>query len=105
MADIYLNPGPTREEVNISTGPLVLEFGTSWCGHCKSAQPLADEALSKYPEILHLQIEDGSGRSLGRSFGVKLWPTFIFIKDGKEISRVVRPVISDEILMGLQLIV
>jgi hypothetical protein len=27
-----------------------------------------------------------------RSFGVTLWPTLVFLKDGREISRVVRPI-------------
>jgi thioredoxin 1 len=36
-------------------------------------------------------VEDGSGRRLGRSFAVKLWPTLVFLRDGEEISRLVRP--------------
>ncbi len=39
----------------------------------------------------HIKIEDGSGHRLGRSFTVRLWPTLIFMKDGKEVSRLVRP--------------
>ena len=39
----------------------------------------------------HFKIEDGPGRLLGRSFGVKLWPTLIFLDNGKEVSRLVRP--------------
>ena len=39
----------------------------------------------------HLKVEDGPGRPLGRSFGVKLWPTFVFLRDGKETARLVRP--------------
>ncbi|WP_256659840.1 thioredoxin family protein, partial [Pseudomonas sp. LS-2] len=35
--------------------------------------------------------EDGSGRRLGRSFGVKLWPTLVFMRDGQEVARLVRP--------------
>jgi thioredoxin 1 len=41
--------------------------------------------------VRHLRIEDGSGRALGRSFGVKLWPTLVFLRDGKEMARLVRP--------------
>jgi thioredoxin len=39
----------------------------------------------------HIKVEDGSGRPLGRSFGVKLWPTFIFLRDGQEVGRLTRP--------------
>jgi thioredoxin 1 len=28
---------------------------------------------------------------LGRAFRVKLWPTVVVLKDGKEVARVVRP--------------
>ena len=38
-----------------------------------------------------MKVEDGKGEPLGRSFGVTLWPTFVFLKDGKEIARLVRP--------------
>jgi thioredoxin 1 len=36
-------------------------------------------------------VEDGRGRALGRSFGVKLWPTLIFLRDGREMARLQRP--------------
>jgi thioredoxin 1 len=37
-------------------------------------------------------VEDGPGRALGRAFRVKLWPTLVFLQDGQEVARVVRPV-------------
>ena len=82
---------PSRQSVDGLQGTTVLEFGTSWCGWCKAAQPLITAALSPRPQVKHLRIEDGSGKPLGRSYGVKLWPTLIFLKDGKEMARVVRP--------------
>jgi thioredoxin 1 len=50
----------------------------------------------------HIKIADGSGRPLGRSFRVRLWPTLIFMRDGKEIARLVRPADRGEISQGLQ---
>jgi thioredoxin 1 len=47
--------------------------------------------LARHPEVSHLKIEDGKGRRLGRTFGVKLWPTLILVDQGKEVGRVVRP--------------
>jgi thioredoxin 1 len=86
----YANPGPSRADVEAVAGPLVLEFGTPWCGWCRAAQPLIAEGFAVHPHLTHLKVEDGSGRSLGRSFGVKLWPTVLFLKDGREIARLVR---------------
>jgi len=74
----------------------VLEFGNAWCGWCRRAQPIIAEALEG-KGLRHIKIADASGKRLGRSFGVKLWPTLIFLRDGKEAGRLVRPQSSDEI--------
>ena len=82
---------PDRMEVERMPGPVVLEFGTNWCGYCSAAQPLVERAFAAHPGVRHLRIEDGPGRLLGRSFKVKLWPTLVFLRDGEESARVVRP--------------
>ena len=87
----YAETAPDRTDVDVLPGATVIEFGTSWCGYCQAAQPLITAAFESHPGVRHLKIEDGKGRPLGRSFGVKLWPTLIFLRDGVEQSRVVRP--------------
>ena len=82
---------PKRSEVDAIPGPVVLEFGTSWCGHCRRAQPLIAEALAAHPQAKHIKVADSSGKRLGRSYGVQLWPTLVFLKDGHESARLVRP--------------
>jgi thioredoxin 1 len=99
----YENLALNRSEVDVWTGPALLEFGTNWCGHCQLAQPAVAEALQDKPPLKHVKIEDGPGRPLGRSFRVKLWPTLIFLKDGREVARVVRPETSEEIQAGLKM--
>lgn len=91
METRYATTAPTRDEVDTMTGATVLEFGTGWCGWCRAAQPPIAEAFAAYPAVRHLKVEDGPGRPLGRSFGVKLWPTLVFLKDGQELTRVTRP--------------
>jgi thioredoxin 1 len=90
-SNAYSTTSPTRAEVDMLAGATVLEFGTDWCGYCKAAQPLIGHALEAHPEVRRLKVEDGAGRPLGRSFKVKLWPTLIFLRDGAEVARVVRP--------------
>lgn len=82
---------PTREEIAALPGTTVLEFGATWCGICQGARPLIDAALAAHPEVRHLRVEDGKGKPLGRAFGVKLWPTLVFLRDGHEVTRRVRP--------------
>ena len=81
------NPNePSRDAIDALEQPVLIEFGTAWCGHCQAALPLIAAALAKHPRVRHIKVEDGPGRRLGRSFGVKLWPTLIFLRRGVEHS-------------------
>lgn len=72
-------------------GPLLVEFGTNWCVHCQAARQYLAPVMAEYPQVRHVQVEDGPGRRLGRAFKVKLWPTMVFLRDGQEVARLVRP--------------
>jgi thioredoxin 1 len=87
----YSAKEPKREEVDALRGATLLEFGNSWCGWCRRAQPHIEEAVSMHPGLRHIKVADASGKRLGRSFGVKLWPTLVFLRDGVEAARLVRP--------------
>lgn len=101
MNSTYAAQEPSRNEVDALEGATLIEFGAPWCGFCRAAQPLIEQAFQDHPAIRHLKIEDGSGRRLGRSFKVKLWPTLIFFRNGQEVSRLVRPANTDDIRQGL----
>ncbi|MBL0729547.1 thioredoxin family protein [Piscinibacter sp. HJYY11] len=91
MTQPYQEAQPDRSEIDAWRGLAVVDFGTNWCGFCRAAEPAVEAALAKHPQVKHLKVEDGPGRPLGRSFKVKLWPTLVFLRDGQEVSRLVRP--------------
>ena len=88
---------PSLAEVQALPGLTLLEFGTEWCGHCHAAQPQIAQALTLQTPCLHLKIEDGPGRALGRHYRVKLWPTLVVLRDGQELGRLVRPAAASDI--------
>lgn len=91
MTHEYADVEPTRAEVDAIEEPVVLEFGSPWCGYCSAAQPLLEAAFAEHPSVRHIKIADGRGRRLGRLFRVKLWPTLVFLRRGEEVARLVRP--------------
>ena len=97
----YAPSEPSREEIDRLEGATLIEFGSPWCGHCRAAQPLVEAALAARPGLRHIKIADASGRRLGRSFRVKLWPTLVVVRGGEELARVVRPRDAAEIAAAL----
>jgi thioredoxin 1 len=104
FSDSFTDPEPQRAQIEAMPGPVVLEFGTAWCGFCRGAQPLIAAAFAGHAGVHHIKVEDGSGRRLGRSFAIKLWPTLVFLRDGRELARLVRPAREAEIARALALI-
>jgi len=101
LARSYERIEPERAAVDARAGPAMLEFGAPWCGHCIAAQPAIEAGFAGHADVHHLKIEDGRGKPLGRSFRVKLWPTLVFLRDGIEQARVVRPTGRDAIEAAL----
>lgn len=98
----YSAQAPSRDDIDSRSGPALLEFGADWCGHCQAAQPAIAAAMTAHSDLAHLKIEDGPGRRLGRSYRVKLWPTLIFLCDGQEVERLVRPSAEAEVAAALR---
>lgn len=87
----YSPEQPQRADLDATRGPAVVIFGTEWCGFCIAADRYIAPALAAHPDVPVYGVEDGPGRVLGRSYGVKLWPTVVFLRDGVEVDRAVRP--------------
>lgn len=98
----FVEVEPLRADIDALEGATLLEFGAPWCEHCDAAQPSIASAFASHPGVRHIRVEDGRGRPLGRSFGVKLWPTLVFLRQGKEVARLVRPADSGVIKQALE---
>ena len=85
----YTEDTLTLEQVKELKGRCLLEFGAPWCENCQAAKVIIHKVLNEHLELPHIKIYDGKGKSLGRVFKVKLWPTLILLHDGNEIGNTV----------------
>lgn len=63
----------------------LVDFGATWCPPCIKMNPIVDELITEgYPLV---KIDGGNQKELVKAFEISSFPTFILMKNGKEISR------------------
>ncbi|XP_051149760.1 thioredoxin H-type 1-like [Andrographis paniculata] len=68
---------------------VVIDFTASWCGPCRFIAPLLTELAKKHPQIIFLKVDVDQLKQVSADYKVEAMPTFVFLKDGKEIHRIV----------------
>ncbi|KAK1551940.1 hypothetical protein Q3G72_007716 [Acer saccharum] len=68
---------------------LVIDFTATWCGPCKSMEPAIKEFVAKYTEVEFIKIDVDKFTEIAKEFGIEAMPTFILVKKGKEVDRLV----------------
>ncbi len=66
----------------------LLDFYADWCGPCQVMKPIFKEVEKEYEgRVEFKQIDVEAEGALAQEFGVMSIPTFVIIKEGKEVSR------------------
>ena len=69
-------------------GKLVFcDFYADWCGPCKNIAPFIHDKARKEPNIIFIQVNVDNQDSISNYYKIKGLPTFIMLKNGKEIAR------------------
>ncbi|XP_059294019.1 thioredoxin H2 [Lycium ferocissimum] len=68
---------------------IVVDFAAAWCGPCKFMEPAINAMSSKYPDVDFVKIDVDELKDVAQEFGVQAMPTFLLLKQGKEVERVV----------------
>ena len=73
---------------------LIVDVFTDWCPPCKflSANIFPSKGVESLNEnfvLYKVDAEKGEGVDIAKKFAVRGYPTMVFIKDGKEVARLV----------------
>jgi len=77
----------------------ILDFWAEWCGPCKFMEPLMDELekeLKGKVEIEKINVDEN--QELAAKYQVMSIPTYIFVKDDKELERIIGATQKDNFL-------
>ncbi|MBS7577559.1 MULTISPECIES: thioredoxin family protein [unclassified Enterococcus] len=74
---------------SIENGQNILFFTAAWCGDCRFIKPLMPEIEAEHPEFKFIEIDRDQFMDLAVKWDIFGIPSFVVIKDGKEIGRLV----------------
>jgi thioredoxin 1 len=74
-------------DTEISSGLVVADFGTNWCGPCKQMARIIADLAREMQQIHFLKIDTDALSALAARYNITNIPTFIFFKNGKLVFR------------------
>jgi thioredoxin 1 len=77
-----------EKEILNSKKPVLLEIWSSWCLSCQAMKSTLEELEEDYKDkIKILKVNPDFNSAISSHYKVKGLPTFIFLKEGREIKR------------------
>lgn len=88
MPVISLNEKNFEEEVLKSEKTVFIDFWASWCGPCRMMSPVVDELAEEMGDSVKVcKINIDEEKNLAVQYNVMSIPTFIVLKNGREVNR------------------
>ncbi|AES96502.1 putative monodehydroascorbate reductase (NADH) [Medicago truncatula] len=68
---------------------MVIDFTAKWCGPCKVMDPVMKDFAAKYTDVEFIKLDVDELMGVSQTFQVHSLPTFLLIKKGKVVDKVV----------------
>ncbi|KAF3444749.1 hypothetical protein FNV43_RR14442 [Rhamnella rubrinervis] len=76
-------------ELKDSSKLMVIDFTATWCGPCKMMAPIFNALSTKFTDVDFVKIDVDELSGVAQDFGVQAMPTFVWVKKGEEVDRLV----------------
>ncbi|KAL1207742.1 Thioredoxin H5 [Cardamine amara subsp. amara] len=77
------------KSANESKKLIVIDFTASWCPPCRFIAPIFVEMAKKFTNVIFFKIDVDELQAVAKEFKVEAMPTFVFLKEGEIVDRVV----------------
>jgi thioredoxin 1 len=77
------------DEVGKSSVLTIVDVWAPWCGPCRVIGPVIEELADDYAGKIKVGKLNADENAMAHQLGVSGIPTILFMKDGKEVDRVV----------------
>ncbi|VVB07576.1 unnamed protein product [Arabis nemorensis] len=68
---------------------IVIDFTATWCPPCRFIAPVFVEFAKRFLNVVFFKVDVDEMSSVAKEFEVEAMPTFVFMKEGVVIDKVV----------------
>lgn len=68
---------------------IVIDFTATWCPPCRFIAPVFVDMAKKFLNVVFFKIDVDELQSVAKEFKVEAMPTFLFMREGEIVDRVV----------------
>ena len=68
---------------------VVVDFTATWCGPCRIIAPIFAELAKTFTNAVFLKVDVDELQTVSQEWKVEAMPTFIFLKAGQVVDRIV----------------
>ncbi len=83
--------------------PVVIDFSAEWCGPCRKMAPIVEQMADKYAgQVIVGTCNVDENEELTGQYGIRNIPAIVFIKDGKQVDKLVGAVPASQVESKIQ---